>query len=69
MFRPHQNLKYLTPYEFLKQHNAKIKEVNCHSCTEPVQLDDIANQMSDNEFAERMVKARSSLFEHIRTSR
>jgi len=36
MFRPHQNLKYLTPYEFLKQHNAKIKEVNCHSCTEPV---------------------------------
>ena len=29
------------------------------------QLDDIANQMSDNEFAERMVKARSNLFQHI----
>lgn len=28
-------------------------------------LDDIANQMSDNEFAERMVKARSNLFQHI----
>jgi len=29
------------------------------------QLDDIAHQMSDNEFAERMVKARSNLFQHI----
>ena len=29
------------------------------------QLDDIANQMSDNAFAERMVKARSNLFQHI----
>jgi len=29
------------------------------------QLDDIANQMSDNEFAQRMVKARSNLFQHI----
>ena len=28
-------------------------------------LDDIANQMSDNEFAGRMVKARSNLFEQI----
>jgi transposase InsO family protein len=28
-------------------------------------LDDIANQMSDNEFAERMVKARSNLFQQI----
>jgi len=28
-------------------------------------LDDIANQMSDNEFAERMVKARSNLFHNI----
>jgi hypothetical protein len=28
-------------------------------------LDDIANQMSDNEFAERMVKARSNLFQYI----
>jgi len=29
------------------------------------QLDDIANQMSDNEFAERMVKTRSNLFQQI----
>ncbi len=29
------------------------------------QLDDIASQMSDNEFAERMVKARFNLFQHI----
>jgi putative transposase len=27
--RPHQSLHYLTPYEFLQQHN-KIKEVKCH---------------------------------------
>jgi len=29
------------------------------------QLDDIAHQMSDNDFAERMVNARSNLFQHI----
>lgn len=29
-FRPHQSLKYLTPNEFLKQQNAKMREVNCH---------------------------------------
>jgi len=28
-------------------------------------LDAIANQMSDNQFAERMVKARSNLFQQI----
>ena len=28
-------------------------------------LDDIAQKMSDNEFAERMVKVRSDLFEQI----
>jgi hypothetical protein len=28
-------------------------------------IDDIANQMRDNEFAERVVKARSNLFQHI----
>jgi hypothetical protein len=28
-------------------------------------LNDIARQMSDNEFAERMVKARSNLFQYI----
>jgi hypothetical protein len=30
-------------------------------------LDAIANQMSDNQFAERMVKARSNLFQQIST--
>lgn len=28
--RPHQSLHYLTPHEFLQQHNVKIKEVMCH---------------------------------------
>jgi hypothetical protein len=28
-------------------------------------LDDIANQMSDNEFAEWILKARSNLFQNI----
>lgn len=28
--RPHQSLNYLTPDEFLSQHNVKIKEVHCH---------------------------------------
>ena len=53
----------MTPYERLKS----LPEAE--SCLQPgatlQQLDDIANQMSDNEFAERMVKARSNLFQHI----
>jgi hypothetical protein len=28
-------------------------------------LDDIAHEMSDNEFAERMVRARSNVFQNI----
>jgi len=57
----------MTPYEKLKS----LPEVQSYlrAGVTLQQLDDIANQMSDNEFAERMVKARSSLFEHIRTSR
>ena len=55
--------KVMTLYEKLKslptvggslQHSVTMKK-----------LDDIANQMSDNEFAERMVKARSNLFQYI----
>ena len=53
----------MTPYEKLKS----LPEVE--SYLQPgvtlEKLDDIANQMSDNEFAERMVKARSNLFKHI----
>ena len=29
-FRPHQSLRYLTPYEFLQQNNAKMQEAMCH---------------------------------------
>lgn len=58
---PYQEV--MTPYEKLKS-LPKAKR-----CLRPGltlnMLDDMANQMSDNEFAERMVKARSNLFEHI----
>jgi len=58
---PYQEV--MTPYEKLKS----LPQVE--SCLHPgvtlQRLDDIANQMSDNEFAERMVKARSSLFQQI----
>ena len=58
---PYQEV--MTPYE-------KLKSLpDAQSYLQPgvtlQQLDDIANQMSDNEFAERMVKARSNLFQHI----
>jgi len=55
--------KVMTPYEKLKslpEAQSYLKAgVTLH------QLDDIAHQMSDNEFAERMVKARSNLFQNI----
>ena len=58
---PYQEV--MTPYEKLKS----LPEAQSH--LQPgvtlENLDDIANQMSDNEFAERMVKARSNLFQHI----
>ena len=57
----------MTPYEKLKSLPGVQSYLRAGVTLQ--QLDDIANQMSDNEFAERMVKARSSLFEHIRTSR
>jgi hypothetical protein len=55
--------RVMTPYEKLKslpeaESYLKIGVTLKH-------LDDIANQMSDNEFAERMVKARSNLFQNI----
>ena len=58
---PYQEV--MTPYE-------KLKSLpDAQSYLQPgvtmKKLDDIANQMSDNEFAERMVKARSNLFQHI----
>jgi transposase InsO family protein len=55
--------KMMTPYEKLKSladpENYLQPDVTLEK------LSDIANQMSDNEFAERMVKARSDLFDYI----
>jgi hypothetical protein len=53
----------MTPYEKFKSLPAAETYLRAGVTTK--KLDDIANQMSDNEFAERMVKARSNLFEHI----
>ncbi len=59
------NKKY--PYEKIKTPYEKLKSLPCvESYLRPGitlnKLDAIANQMSDNQFAERMVKARSNLF-------
>jgi len=51
---PYEKLKSLPEAQSYLQPSVTVKK-----------LDDIANQMSDNEFAERMVKARSDLFQHI----
>jgi transposase InsO family protein len=53
----------MTPYEKLKSLAQAQSYLKAGVTLQ--QLDDIANQMSDNEFAERMVKARSNLFQHI----
>jgi hypothetical protein len=55
--------KVMTPYEKLKS----LPEAESYLKTGVTlqHLNDIAQQMSDNEFAERMVKARSNLFQHI----
>jgi len=55
--------KVMTPYDKLKS----IPEAQSYlkAGVTLQQLDDIANQMSDNEFAERMVEARSNLFHNI----
>jgi len=55
--------KVMTPYEKLK--SLPEAENYLQSGMTLKKLSDIANQMSDNEFAERMVKARSNLFQHI----
>jgi len=51
---PYEKLKSLPEAESYLQAGITLKE-----------LDDIAHEMSDNEFAERMVKAHSNLFHHI----
>ena len=55
--------KVMTPYGKLK--SLSEAEIYLKAGVTLQQLDDIANQMSDNEFAERMVKARSNLFQNI----
>jgi hypothetical protein len=58
---PYQEVR--TPYEKLK---SLPEAANClRQGVTMEKLDDIANQMSDNEFAERMVKARSNLLENL----
>jgi len=55
--------KVMTPYEKLK--SLPEAESYLKRGVTLQHLDDIANKMSDNEFAERMVKARSNLFQNI----
>jgi len=55
--------KVMTPYEKLK--SLPESETFLQPGVTMEKLDDIANQMSDNEFAERMVKARSNLFQYV----
>lgn len=58
---PYQEIK--TPYEKLK--SLPAAESYLRPSITIKKLDDIANQMSDNEYAERMDKARSNLFQHV----
>jgi len=63
-------VKKTYPYEEVMTPYEKLKSLpEAESCLRPgvtlESLGDIANQMSDNEFAERMVKARSDLFQQI----
>ena len=55
--------KMMTPYEKLKSLPAAASYLRQGVTME--NLDDIASKMSDNEFAERMVKARSNLLQNI----
>jgi len=52
-----------TPYERLKSLSQAESYLRPGVTFE--KLDAIANQMSDNQFAERMVKARSNLFQQL----
>ena len=61
---PYQEV--MTPYEKLK--SLPNVERCLHAGVTLKRLDDIANQMSDNQFAERMVNARSNLFQQISRS-
>ena len=55
----------MTPYERLKSLSQSESYLRPDVTFE--QLETIVNQMSDNQFAERMVNARSKLFQQIST--
>jgi hypothetical protein len=61
--RTYSYQEVMTPYEKLRSMPQAESYLQPNVTLE--KLDDIANQMSDNEFAERMVKAHSNLFQHI----
>jgi transposase InsO family protein len=64
MTYPYEKVK--TPYERLR--SLPESRIYLRPDMSFEELDRIANQMSDNEFAERMVKARSNLFQQIERS-
>ena len=67
---PKGKIRKTYPYEEMRTSYEKLKSLpEAESYLRPgltfETLDAIANQMSDNQFAERMVKARSNLFGQI----
>jgi len=67
---PKGKIRKKYPYEEVMTPYEKLKSLSgAEECLAPVitfaRLDAIAARMSDNEFAERMVKARSDLFERM----
>ena len=67
---PKGKIKKAYPYKMVRTPYEKLKSLpQAESYLRPSvtfeKLDAIANQMSDNQFAERMVKARSNLFQQI----
>ena len=67
---PKGKIRKTYPYEEVRTSYEKLKSLpEAESYLRPGLtfkiLDAIANQMSDNQFAERMVKARSNLFQQI----
>jgi len=66
-------IKKTYPYEEVRTPYEKLRLLSeAESCLHPgitlKRLEAVANQMSDNQFAERMVKARSNLFQQISRS-
>lgn len=67
---PKGKIRKTYPYEMVRTPYERLKSLSqAESYLRPgvtlEKLETIANQMSDNQFAERMVKARSNLFQQI----